>query len=197
VARFRAEAQIVSRLSHPHTIAVFDFGEIDDGSGFYLAMEYVPGKDLAAALRDAGRFPEERVARIGRQILGSLGEAHEAGIVHRDVKPGNVMLVQTRSGEDHVKVLDFGIAKLRDEGSGADAGATSAGAILGTPSYLAPEQARGEPLDGRTDSVRGDRAGGEADRSVRPDRAARRAAAGRGGRGGRSSRPRPLARRGV
>src|SRR5512141_2451503 len=95
VQRFRAEAQIVSRLSHPHTIAVFDFGEIEDGSGFYLAMEYVPGKDLAAILRERGPLPEARVARIGAQILGSLAEAHDAGIVHRDIKPGNVMLMPT------------------------------------------------------------------------------------------------------
>ncbi|HEY6003655.1 MAG TPA: protein kinase, partial [Anaeromyxobacter sp.] len=151
VERFRAEAQIVSRLSHPHTIAVFDFGEIEDGSGFYLAMEYVPGKDLAAVLRDGGPLPEARVARIGAQILGSLAEAHDAGIVHRDIKPGNVMLMPTRSGDDFVKVLDFGIAKLRDEGSAAEGAPANAAAIVGTPNYLAPEQARGEPIDGRSD----------------------------------------------
>jgi eukaryotic-like serine/threonine-protein kinase len=152
VERFSAEARIVSRLSHPHTIAVFDFGEIEDGSGFYLAMEYVPGKDLAAVLRDGGRLPEARVARIGAQILGSLAEAHDAGIVHRDIKPGNVMLMPTRSGEDFVKVLDFGIAKLRDEGPAAGAtSSTGAAAIVGTPNYLAPEQARGDPIDGRSD----------------------------------------------
>ena len=150
VERFLAEAQIVSRLSHPHTIAVFDFGEIDDaGSGFYLAMEYVPGKDLATVLRESGPLPEARVAEIGQQILGSLGEAHDAGIVHRDMKPGNVMLMKTRSGEDWVKVLDFGIAKLRHGGPDGPGGAlgastttTNVGAIIGTPNYLAPEQAR-------------------------------------------------------
>ncbi|HET7825341.1 MAG TPA: protein kinase [Anaeromyxobacter sp.] len=150
VERFRAEARIVSRLSHPHTIAVFDFGEIEDGAGFYLAMEYVPGKDLAAVLREGGPLPEGRVARIGAQILGSLAEAHDAGVVHRDIKPGNVMLMPTRSGEDFVKVLDFGIAELRDEAPAA-ADATGAGAIVGTPNYLAPEQARGDAIDGRSD----------------------------------------------
>jgi serine/threonine-protein kinase len=160
VDRFLAEAQIVSRLSHPHTIAVFDFGEIDEvGSGFYLAMEYVPGKDLATVLRESGPLPEARVVEIGQQILGSLAEAHDAGIVHRDMKPGNVMLMKTRSGEDWVKVLDFGIAKLRH--AGADTGGagtpvpstttTNVGAIVGTPNYLAPEQARAEPSDARTD----------------------------------------------
>jgi serine/threonine-protein kinase len=159
VDRFLAEARIVSRLSHPHTIAVFDFGEIDDaGGGFYLAMEYVPGKDLAAVLRESGPLPEARVAEIGKQILGSLAEAHDAGIVHRDMKPGNVMLMRTRSGEDFVKVLDFGIAKLRQAepdagtgGLGASTTTTNVGAIVGTPNYLAPEQARAEPIDARTD----------------------------------------------
>jgi serine/threonine-protein kinase len=161
VERFLSEARIVSRLSHPHTIAVFDFGEIDEeGSGFYLAMEYVPGEDLASVLRTKGPLPERRVAEIGQQILGSLAEAHDAGIVHRDMKPGNVMLMRTRSGEDFVKVLDFGIAKLRTappDGGGeggpetTSASTTSAGSIVGTPNYLAPEQARGEPIDARTD----------------------------------------------
>ncbi len=149
VARFRTEAQIVSRLSHPHTIAVFDFGELAEG-GFYLAMEYVPGKDLATVLREQGSVPDVRAAAIGEQILGSLAEAHEAGIVHRDVKPGNVMLMETRSREDFVKVLDFGIAQLRD-GSKASNSDTMVGAIIGTPNYLSPEQARGDPLDGRAD----------------------------------------------
>jgi len=147
VARFRAEASIVSRLSHPHTIAVFDFGEVEETDSLYLAMEYVPGKDLAQLLRKEGKLPEERAAELGQQILGSLAEAHEAGIVHRDVKPANVMLMQARPGEDFVKVLDFGIAKLRDEKGSL----TSAGAIIGTPSYLAPEQARGDDVDARTD----------------------------------------------
>ncbi len=150
VERFRAEARIVSRLSHPHTIAVFDFGEIEGSAGFYLAMEYVPGRDLAKVLREAGRIPEIRAAEIGQQILGSLAEAHDAGIVHRDMKPANVMLMQTRSGEDFVKVLDFGIAKLREDGQSAVSSTTSE-AIVGTPSYLAPEQARGGPVDARTD----------------------------------------------
>ncbi|MFT3913594.1 MAG: serine/threonine-protein kinase [Anaeromyxobacteraceae bacterium] len=147
IDRFRSEAAIVSRLSHPHTIAVFDFGEVEGTGGLYLAMEYVPGKDLAHLLKGEGKLHEERAAEIGQQILGSLAEAHEAGIVHRDVKPGNVMLMQARPGEDFVKVLDFGIAKFRDEKGSL----TGAGTIIGTPSYLAPEQARGDDVDNRTD----------------------------------------------
>ncbi|HYD43360.1 MAG TPA: serine/threonine-protein kinase [Anaeromyxobacter sp.] len=148
VERFRSEARIVSRLSHPNTIAVFDFGDVEALGGFYLAMEYVPGRDLAQVLREEGALPESRVADIGQQLLGSLAEAHEAGVIHRDVKPGNVMLMQTRPGEDFAKVLDFGIAKLRDDMA---AGQTGTGAIVGTPNYLAPEQARGAPLDPRAD----------------------------------------------
>ena len=148
IRRFGDEAQIVSRLSHPHTIAVFDFGEIGVVSGLYLAMEYVPGRDLSSVLRTEKRIPAPRVITIGQQILGSLAEAHDAGIVHRDIKPGNVMLTQTRTGDDFTKVLDFGIAKLRDE---KGASVTSAGAIIGTPSYLAPEQARGRDVDARAD----------------------------------------------
>ncbi|HET6922590.1 MAG TPA: serine/threonine-protein kinase, partial [Anaeromyxobacteraceae bacterium] len=149
VARFRTEAQIVSRLSNPHTIAVFDFGEIASGDGFYLAMEYVPGKDLSAVLAELGRLPEARAVTIGEQLLASLAEAHDAGIIHRDIKPGNVMLMENRSGEDFVKVLDFGIARLRDAPSST--GEISAGVIVGTPNYLSPEQVRSEPLDGRAD----------------------------------------------
>ncbi|ACL63492.1 serine/threonine protein kinase [Anaeromyxobacter dehalogenans 2CP-1] len=145
--RFRAEARIVSRLSHPHTIAVFDFGELPE-RGFYLAMEYVPGQDLARALREGGALSEARAVGIAQQVLGSLAEAHESGVVHRDMKPANVMLMQARPGEDFAKVLDFGIAKLRDEAGGAT---TGAGAVVGTPSCLAPEQARGGPVDARAD----------------------------------------------
>ncbi|MGB8932139.1 MAG: serine/threonine-protein kinase, partial [Anaeromyxobacteraceae bacterium] len=148
VKRFVDEARIVSRLSHPHTIAVFDFGEIGVASGLYLAMEYVPGRDLSSVLRAEHRVAAPRVVTIGEQILGSLAEAHDAGIVHRDMKPGNVMLTQTRTGDDFTKVLDFGIAKLRDD---EGASVTSAGAILGTPNYLAPEQARGRDVDARAD----------------------------------------------
>ena len=144
VARFRAEAQIVSRLSHPHTIAVFDFGDIGE-EGFYLAMEYVPGRNLATLLTEHGKLSVERAAGIAEQMLGSLAEAHEAGVVHRDVKPANVMVVEAREG-DFVKVLDFGIAKLRGH-----RGVETTGAVLGTPSYLAPEQALGEEVDGRAD----------------------------------------------
>jgi tRNA A-37 threonylcarbamoyl transferase component Bud32 len=144
--RFLAEARVVSRLSHPHTIAVFDFGELPRG-GFYLAMEYVEGRDLAALLRDEGPVGEGRAAGIGRQVLGALAEAHAAGIVHRDLKPANVVRLETGSDEDFVKVLDFGVAALGGERLPGE----RAGLVVGTPSYVAPEQARGEAVDARAD----------------------------------------------
>ncbi len=141
-ARFRTEARVVSRLSHPHTIAVFDFGELEGNEGFYLAMEYLHGENLFDVLRREGRLPESRAAAIGEQLLGALGEAHEAGIVHRDVKPANVMLVQHKNDADFVKLLDFGIAEIEGQGPGGG---------LGTPIYLSPEQARGAAPDARSD----------------------------------------------
>ena len=141
-ARFRTEARVVSRLSHPHTIAVFDFGELEGSEGFYLAMEYLHGENLFDVLRREGRLPESRAAAIGEQLLGALGEAHEAGIVHRDVKPANVMLLQHKNDADFVKLLDFGIAEIEGQGPGGG---------LGTPTYLSPEQARGAAPDARSD----------------------------------------------
>jgi len=141
-ARFRTEARMVSRLSHPHTIVVFDFGELEGNEGFYLAMEYLHGENLVDVLRRQGRLPEARAAAIGEQLLGALGEAHEAGIVHRDVKPANVMLLQPKNDADFVKLLDFGIAEIEGQGPGGG---------LGTPTYVSPEQARGAAPDARSD----------------------------------------------
>ncbi len=141
-ARFRTEAKVVSRLSHPHTIGVFDFGELEGNEGFYLAMEYLHGENLFDVLRREGRLPWTRAAAIGEQLLGALGEAHEAGIVHRDVKPANVMLLQPKNDADFVKLLDFGIAEIEGQGPGGG---------LGTPTYLSPEQARGAAPDARSD----------------------------------------------
>ena len=141
-ARFRTEARVVSRLSHPHTIAVFDFGELEGNEGFYLAMEYLHGENLFDVLRREVRLPESRATAIGEQLLGALGEAHEAGIVHRDVKPANVMLLQHKNDADFVKLLDFGIAEIEGQGPGGG---------LGTPTYLSPEQARGAAPDARSD----------------------------------------------
>ena len=147
--RFRTEAQVVSKLNHPNTISVFDFGELEDG-GLYIAMEYVRGRDLQAMLLAEGKLTEVRAATLASQVLRSLEEAHEAGIVHRDIKPANVMVVQTRGGEDWAKVVDFGIAKLNEGGKG-NSKITGVAEFVGTPNYCAPEQARGESPDPRTD----------------------------------------------
>jgi len=140
LARFKREAQMSSRLSHPNTVQVFDFGEADGLA--YLAMEYVRGRDLGTVVTEAGRLDATRTARIVIQICSSLAEAHDKGIVHRDLKPENIMIVQSQAGDDVAKVLDFGLAKLRESSELSQV--TSSGAIVGTPYYMAPEQIRGE-----------------------------------------------------
>ncbi len=145
--RFRREAETVSRLSHPNTVQVFDFGGF--GGTLYLVMELVRGEDLGVILRRDGHMPVERAAPILMQVCDALEEAHEAGVIHRDLKPENILVSRTRDGNDFVKVLDFGLAKLRDQ---EDIGqVTARGALVGTPFYMSPEQIRCEDLDGRSD----------------------------------------------
>jgi serine/threonine-protein kinase len=147
VRRFRREAEAVSRLSHPNTVQVFDFGET--GGAMYLVMELVRGEDLGAILRRDGPFAWRRLAPILVQVLDALTEAHELGIIHRDLKPENLLVSRTRDGRDLVKVLDFGLAKLRDvEELNA---VTGRGSVIGTPYYMSPEQIRAEDLDARSD----------------------------------------------
>ena len=147
VRRFKQEALTVSRLSSPNTVQVFDFGASEGLT--YLVMELVAGEDLARTLRTLGPMPFPRLAKVIIQACTSLAEAHQKGIVHRDVKPENIMLLRGREGTDIAKVLDFGLAKLREGAELNDV--TSQGAIVGTPYYMAPEQIRGEPVDNRTD----------------------------------------------
>ena len=147
--RFHREAKAASRLAHPNSIQVLDFGEAEDGT-LFMAMEHLGGRDLAAVIADAGPMPEERIVRVGAQVLEALGEAHAQGIIHRDLKPENVMVEDRRNEPDHVTVLDFGIAKISDPGAG-EGTLTQAGLVCGTPQYMSPEQARGRPLDPRSD----------------------------------------------
>ena len=147
VRRFKQEALTVSRLSSPNTVQVFDFGAAEGLT--YLVMELVSGEDLARVLRAHGPMPFTRLGKIMIQVSSSLAEAHQKGIVHRDVKPENVMLLRARDGSDVAKVLDFGLAKLREGSELNDV--TSQGAIVGTPYFMAPEQIRGETVDARTD----------------------------------------------
>ncbi|MGF1466281.1 MAG: protein kinase [Sandaracinaceae bacterium] len=147
IKRFRREAEAVSKLDHPNTVQIFDFGRSE--GMMFLVMEYLSGRDLGQVLRDEGPLPFPRVARIAVQIASSVQQAHERGIVHRDLKPENVMVLEGHDPEV-VKVLDFGLAKLRDEGMG-ERSITRAGSILGTPYYMAPEHIRGEAVDARSD----------------------------------------------
>ena len=148
--RFEQEARAASIVSHPNVIQIIDFGHADDGS-LYIAMEYVPGVDLAELLFNSFPVDHRRVIKVMEQICFALDEAHACGVLHRDLKPENIMVSDRRNMTDFVKVLDFGIAKLQDEVGGIDAYKTAAGVVCGTPEYMSPEQARGEELDGRTD----------------------------------------------
>lgn len=147
VSRFHFEAESASRLNHPNTVHVFDFGRTESGS-LYIVMEYVDGADLGKLLDEGGPMPFGRVAYLCAQVAGSVADAHEAGIIHRDLKPENIVVTEGRDGE-LAKVLDFGLAKLL-EGS-VEVQVTSSGTIVGTPYYMSPEQIQGHELDGRSD----------------------------------------------
>jgi serine/threonine-protein kinase len=148
VARFRREAEACSKLRDPHTVTTYDFDETEDGI-LYLAMELLRGRSLHHLQRSEGPFSCERVLGILDQVAESLGEAHDNGIVHRDMKPENV-IVEDRGGQDYVKVLDFGIAKMMS-GDREIQALTAVGQTLGTLEFMSPEQLRGIKLDGRSD----------------------------------------------
>src|SRR5687768_12896724 len=140
VERFRREAHAAARLNHPNIVAVYDSGS-DDGT-HYIVTELVEGETLADLLQREGALPPERVVEIARQVCHALEAAHDKGVIHRDVKPGNVMITP----QGRVKVVDFGIARA----AGAES-VTRTGLVMGSASYLSPEQARGEPGDERSD----------------------------------------------
>jgi len=148
--RFNAEAELVAKLSHPNIVGIYDFGQDTDGS-LFIAMEFIEGKSLRDVIHHEAPLPLRRSLVIASQICASLVEAHAQGIVHRDLKPDNVMLQERGRQKDVVRVLDFGIAKLRDENRQSQLAMTQAGDMLGTPQYMSPEQIRGEHIDGRTD----------------------------------------------
>jgi eukaryotic-like serine/threonine-protein kinase len=150
VARFQREARAASRLNHPNSINILDFGVAEDGE-LFIAMEYVDGHDLHHLLSHEWPLSEPRIIRLVSQVLSALADAHAAGVIHRDLKPENVMVEPRRGGEtDVVKVLDFGIAKIVDVAEAGPA-LTRAGFVCGTPEYMSPEQAKGAPLDARSD----------------------------------------------
>jgi len=146
--RFEQEAQATASLRSPHTVQLYDFGRSDDGA-FYIVMELLDGLDLQSLVDRFGPQPPARVVYLLRQVCHSLAEAHEAGMVHRDVKPANLYLCRYGLDNDFVKVLDFGLVKNR--GDLPDAHVTNLGTVPGTPAYLAPEAALGDELDGRAD----------------------------------------------
>jgi serine/threonine-protein kinase len=141
VERFRREAQAAANLSHPNIVSVFDWGEAD--GTYFIVMEYVDGRPLSTIIHDEGRLSVGRAAAIGADVAGALAFAHRHGVVHRDVKPGNVLLTQ----DGHVKVADFGIARAAN----AEGDLTQTGAVMGTATYFSPEQAQGHPVDARSD----------------------------------------------
>ncbi len=147
IKRFHREAEAVSRLNHPNTVQVFDFGMAK--GALYLVMEYVHGLDIGALIDRDGPMEFGRAAPLFGQILSALVEAHELGVVHRDLKPENILVTRTHGGQDFVKVLDFGLAKLSEREELSEV--TGRGSIVGTPYYMSPEQIRGDSVDHRAD----------------------------------------------
>ncbi|MGB1274573.1 MAG: serine/threonine protein kinase, partial [Nannocystaceae bacterium] len=150
VQRFLREAQAASTINHDNVIEIFDYGETDTGSVFF-AMEMLEGQDLGGLLDLERRLPWTRARRIFLQITRALEAAHSHGVIHRDIKPENCFVLQRPGKVDFVKVLDFGIAKVVDEERKNAHTLTQAGALIGTPEYMAPEQVQGGAADRRMD----------------------------------------------
>ena len=146
--RFELEAQAIASLRSPHTVAIYDFGISEDGS-LYYAMEYLRGLNVETLVERYGAQPAGRVIALLRQAIESLEEAHEAGLIHRDVKPSNVFICRLGKRTDFVKVLDFGLVKALSEADRVTA--TTRSQTTGTPAFMAPEQVRGDEVDARTD----------------------------------------------
>src|SRR5262249_39618433 len=147
--RFEREVRATATLTHPNTVQVFDYGHTADGT-FYYVMEYLPGFTLEQLVTRYGPLPPGRAIHFLRQVCGSLREAHGIGLVHRDLKPGNIMICTRGGSHDVAKLLDFGLVAARGHEGGEKL--TQEGAIQGTPAYMSPEQAAGrEDLDTRSD----------------------------------------------
>jgi len=167
VARFEREVQSMARLTHPNTVEIYDYGRSDDGVFFY-AMEYLPGLTLEQLVERAGPLPAGRVIHLLRQACGALAEAHGLGLIHRDVKPANLLVCERGGVHDVVKILDFGIVQDRSmpeaqraaadvagDGAAPDVPGTErltqGGSFIGTPAYVSPEQIASSEADGRSD----------------------------------------------
>ncbi len=146
VKRFGQEAALTRKLQHPNAVRVEDIDQSEDGRPF-LVMEFIEGQSLKEVIQQQAPLPVPRVCRIAKQVAGALDAAHQLGIIHRDIKPGNILLMRPSQGgerEETAKVLDFGIAKIREVQLGAGgATLTRTGTSIGTPAYMSPEQAMG------------------------------------------------------
>lgn len=147
--RFRREAQVTALLSSPHTVQVYDYGVTDTGL-YYYVMEYLVGIDLHRLVQIYGPLSPGRACYLILQVADSLGEAHQAGLIHRDIKPGNIMIVRAGQQHDFVKVLDFGLVGI-GQPLGQVSAITREGTMTGTPAFVSPEMVRGDKLDGRAD----------------------------------------------
>jgi serine/threonine-protein kinase len=151
VSRFRREARAMSHLTHPNTVKVYLYGELEDGS-LYIVMEYLDGKNLNQTVRSEGPMTLQRGLPILIQASNALEEAHRAGIIHRDLKPENIFLSQQGGMKDYAKVLDFGLAKVTErEMRPGSIILTQEGMVFGTPEFMSPEQAQGKPLTPASD----------------------------------------------
>jgi serine/threonine-protein kinase len=149
--RFEREVQATATLTHPNTVAIYDYGIADNGT-FYYVMEFLPGVTLEQLVTEEGPLPPARAVHVMRQIVSALAEAHGIGLTHRDIKPGNVMLCERGGVPDVAKLLDFGLVVTSGSAIG-DAKLTQAGMILGTPAYMSPEQCGGESQPGPASDI--------------------------------------------
>ncbi len=151
-SRFRREARAMSQLTHPNTVKVFMYGELEEDGSLYIVMELLEGRNLNQTVRKEGPMPVERAIPILIQVCGALQEAHDIGIVHRDLKPENIFLSRQGGITDFPKVLDFGLAKVTErQMQPGSLILTQEGMVFGTPEFMSPEQAQGRTLDARSD----------------------------------------------
>lgn len=147
VMRFLNEARSYCRVHHPNAVTLLEYGQHDDGA-LYIITEFIEGKSLTKTLKERGPMDADKVISIGKQICGVLSAAHREGVIHRDLKPDNIMLIPGPRDRYEVKVLDFGIAKIKDD---ENTNLTETGAIFGTPEFMSPEQARGDGAEPSSD----------------------------------------------
>jgi serine/threonine-protein kinase len=151
-SRFRREARAMSQLTHPNTVKVFMYGELEEDGSLYIVMEMLEGRNLNQTVRKEGPMAAERAIPVLIQVCGALQEAHDLGIVHRDLKPENIFLCRQGGLVDYPKVLDFGLAKVTErQMQPGSVILTQEGMVFGTPEFMSPEQAQGKTLDARSD----------------------------------------------